>query len=612
VVVITEPNSTNQDDYQTIINTLDAQLTQALGWYRIAHYEPVLTLCRGIYEAAARIDYRQCMAECRYLQSSAYYFMGDYVLALPLAHEALSLFDELGDKIGQVQALSVLGPVEQQLGDLAAALGSHHSQLALCEVLGDASGQARALNGIAGLHHQQKEYDTALDYCQQALHIYRAQNNREGEAVVLTKCCELCAVLGDYEAALQTGLEAWQIHQKIAVRPPNQTQTLIHLAHAYQGSGRFKQAEDCLMRALEISQQYQLGQHQAEVLSALGWLARARQQPDLAIIHFHSAIDLAQQQSNERLLYEVHQALAELYEEEGNYRQALFYFQRYHTLKETLFNEARETRLQQLEIRYQTEAARQEVTFYRAQTAQVERQRQQDREYFERLNRLKTEMLATTTHDIKSPLASIRISMHMLRRLIPGTAIRHAENIERQVTRITALITDVLELAKLETGRALEMADTDLKALVENVAHDFHTSAQAKALTLNVETLVQVAQTRCDAARIEQVLSNLLSNAVKYTPNGGTICLRLQYNANHWQLSVSDTGLGIPEEDIPHIFEMFYRVQRSDHQAVEGTGLGLAIVKSVIEQHSGTLHVHSTLGAGSTFSIHLPAQALTL
>ncbi|MCU0482036.1 MAG: sensor histidine kinase, partial [Anaerolineae bacterium] len=127
-----------------------------------------------------------------------------------------------------------------------------------------------------------------------------------------------------------------------------------------------------------------------------------------------------------------------------------------------------------------------------------------------------------------------------------------------------------------------------------------------KNIELIFRPLDEDAVVPMDLERMEQVLQNLLSNAIKYTPNGGRVTLSAEITPDSAIIQVQDTGMGIPPDDLPHLFEKFYRVKNSAHMQVEGTGLGLSIVKSIVENHDGTITVMSELNKGTTFSIHLP------
>jgi signal transduction histidine kinase len=142
--------------------------------------------------------------------------------------------------------------------------------------------------------------------------------------------------------------------------------------------------------------------------------------------------------------------------------------------------------------------------------------------------------------------------------------------------------------------------------LLHEVLREFQSSAQHKNIRLQFRAETPERYVACDPFQIRQALDNLVSNAIKYTQNGGQVELIIEQSSVEVLIKVMDNGLGIPETDLPHIFDRFYRVSKESHRDIEGTGLGLAIVKTIVEQHQGKIWVESALGHGTTFSFTLP------
>jgi signal transduction histidine kinase len=145
-------------------------------------------------------------------------------------------------------------------------------------------------------------------------------------------------------------------------------------------------------------------------------------------------------------------------------------------------------------------------------------------------------------------------------------------------------------------------------ALLNSVVEEFRPQAEAKGHTLTVrrEGMGSALEATADDSRLRQVARNLIGNAIKYTPPGGQVAVTAEARGNTVQVTVQDTGIGIPPADLPHIFDRFYRVQTDATRDIEGNGLGLAIVKAIVEQHAGQIAVESTVGQGSRFSFSLP------
>jgi signal transduction histidine kinase len=172
---------------------------------------------------------------------------------------------------------------------------------------------------------------------------------------------------------------------------------------------------------------------------------------------------------------------------------------------------------------------------------------------------------------------------------------------------MTRLIADLLFLADADTDQSIARDSVALDAIVADVADDARKLALRedgeRVFTLDQHDAVTV---QGDAERLRQLISNLVENAIRYTPPGGTVTLALRRHGRVAEITVADTGIGIAEEHLEHIFERFYRVDRGRSRALGGTGLGLSIVRQVAEAHGGAVRVRSTPGLGSTFTVVLP------
>ncbi len=233
----------------------------------------------------------------------------------------------------------------------------------------------------------------------------------------------------------------------------------------------------------------------------------------------------------------------------------------------------------------------------------------QDITYLKELDRIKSEFVSIVSHDVRTPLTTIRGYVSLLPRVGPLNPRQQefVEKVERAMQTIVELLNNLLDLSRLEAGYALSIETCSLAEILNEAAQIIRPQAEEKQHALILEIPPDLPPIQGDPRRLEQVFLNLLSNAVKYTPPGGRITLRARVQEGHIAVQVSDTGVGIPPADLPHIFSKFYRVHR-EGEAAEGTGLGLAIVKSIVERHGGRVWAESELGKGSTFTVLLPCQ----
>jgi PAS domain S-box-containing protein len=220
---------------------------------------------------------------------------------------------------------------------------------------------------------------------------------------------------------------------------------------------------------------------------------------------------------------------------------------------------------------------------------------------------------STVAHDLRSPLSAILLRCSLMQRgkhgLLPPAVLDDVRKVEKGVESLVALVNDFLDLARLEgAGLKLELTPVSLVEVVSSIVEELGPLADAGQLQLSFKPPRQPLSVVADRRRLVQVLSNLLANALKFTPPGGQVEVMVMPRAGAVDVGVSDTGPGIPEEALPHIFDRFTRAENTD-QRVAGTGLGLMIVKQVIEAHGGSVWVDSQLGQGSTFWFRLKNYA---
>ncbi len=211
--------------------------------------------------------------------------------------------------------------------------------------------------------------------------------------------------------------------------------------------------------------------------------------------------------------------------------------------------------------------------------------------------------VADASHELRTPLTVIQGNLDLLKRNMGDEDRKESlRAIESETRRMTNIVSDLLLLAEVEAGRVEMHEDVRLKEVVAaEIKRAQPLAGNRKLVSRRMEDL----SVRGDTHRLTQLVGNLLSNAIRYTPDGGAITLSVFREGDWARLDVADTGIGIAPENLPHIFDRFYRVDKSRSRAGGGTGLGLAIVKGIAEQHGGNVTVVSKPGQGSTFTVRL-------
>jgi two-component system phosphate regulon sensor histidine kinase PhoR len=226
-------------------------------------------------------------------------------------------------------------------------------------------------------------------------------------------------------------------------------------------------------------------------------------------------------------------------------------------------------------------------------------------------DQVRRDFVANVSHELRTPLTAIRGYVEALMDAPPDEqeSRRFLEIISRHALRMERLVRDLLRLARLDAGQeTIARAACSLEAIVMAVAHDLHPALEARHQRVQCEVAPDAASVPGDAAKLHDVFRNLIENAGNYSPDGGLIDVIARRSGSAVEVEVADRGPGVPEADLPRIFERFYRVDRSRSRDPGGTGLGLSIVKHLVELHGGSVRAAARPGGGAVFTVRLPAD----
>lgn len=232
----------------------------------------------------------------------------------------------------------------------------------------------------------------------------------------------------------------------------------------------------------------------------------------------------------------------------------------------------------------------------------------QDLTHIRRLETVRRDFISNLSHEIRTPLASLKALTETLQDGAlddPPAARRFIDQIQVEVDALTQMATELLELSRIESGRlSLDRQPVPAYDLLISASKRMRLQAERAGLHLRVESNKDLPSVKIDLQRLEQVLVNLIHNSLKFTRAGGEIVLVAEPGIGEVRFAVRDTGIGIPADDVPRIFERFYRVDKS--RTGSGTGLGLSIAKHMVEAHGGKIWAESVEGQGSTFYFTIP------
>ncbi len=229
----------------------------------------------------------------------------------------------------------------------------------------------------------------------------------------------------------------------------------------------------------------------------------------------------------------------------------------------------------------------------------------------EELERVKSEFVYAFAHDLKGPLAAVQMLMDVLLERYVGEGSSKQRDlivrVDQRLVGLQSLIRDLLALASLKKELPpAERVEVEMKKVIRRIAEIVHPEVQKKEIKFSLDMPEAPAVILASEEDMERLVGNLVENAVKYTPPKGKVFLGLGMGTNELDLTVTDTGIGIPPESLPRIFEQLYRASNAKKWAADGTGMGLALVKRIIDQYKGTIKVESKLGEGTIFRVTLP------
>lgn len=228
--------------------------------------------------------------------------------------------------------------------------------------------------------------------------------------------------------------------------------------------------------------------------------------------------------------------------------------------------------------------------------------------HLQELETAKNKLYTNITHEFRTPITNILGISELIEKAPKQELTKRLSRIQDNGRRLLRLVNQLLDIARLESGQMhLNLIQTDIVHFLSYVVEHFQITAQKKKLQLVFHSDVKELVLDIDPEKVQQVISNLLSNAIKFTPENGKIKMSLAIqNENHLHLTIADNGIGIPEQDLGHIFDRFYQVNEHSGHYVEGSGIGLAMIKELVELMGGNIKATSELGAGTAFSITLP------
>ncbi|NAS11577.1 tetratricopeptide repeat protein [Poritiphilus flavus] len=586
---------------------------------------------------------------------NTYAIQGNFREALKAFEESYELNRSLNDKKGMATTLSNLGTVHYELGNYPEALKNLLTGLKLSEELDDKVGLSRVTNNIGNVYVGQQDYAKALEYYTYSLELKKEVGNPNTLANAYNNIGLSHIELKNHDLALENLLKSAELAEG-AGNMRAMTRAYSNLGKAYSWEGEHEEALNYLNQSVQIKNEIGdreglITAHYYRGMAYLG-LNNYRQ----AIRDCNVGLSLAEEMGAKLMELGNCECLSEAWEGLGNTSRSLQYFKRAFAAKDSLFNDEKAKEITQREMRYQFEKqqladsiaytkqkAEQELLFEkdlnrqrnlfnlvvfggiglllilgiywgsRQKSKKLERERTMVNR-LKQIDQLKDQFLANTSHELRTPLNGIIGLTESLKDGVAGKmsqkAIENLDMISSSGKRLTHLVNDILDFSKLKNkDLKLVLRPVDIHATADIVLKLSKPLVGTKKLRLINSVPTDVAIVEADENRVQQILYNLVGNAIKFSEKG-EIVVSAEVSGKQLAISVSDTGIGIPQEKFETIFKSFEQADGSTERRYGGTGLGLSISRQLVELHHGSISVNSVEGQGSSFVFTLPLSKI--
>jgi len=516
---------------------------------------------------------------------------------------------------------------------------------AIKEAIQDIRGLSNSNLSLGVLNEEKGNFETAMSYYRQSLKGYQNIGDKSSLARVYNNIGVAYIDWAKYDSARVYLERSIDLHSSL--KAPRETiRSLANLGEVYQLEHKYQQAIQKYNEAKFISESTDKQPMLGMVSNSLGATFLLANQLDSASYYLNRSLELRLKENNYFSLRHTYKNLSLLAEKRGNFAESLRLFKLHKQVTDSLYQTQRAKELAEIQARYDTEKQEKEIinlqqenekrTLWRnifavgtlaalgiafmlyqfyiyrnKKNKELLQAKETQHQELEKLDQLKSRFFNNISHEFRTPLTLILGPIDQLRKQVDDSLKPTIEVIERNGKRLLKLINQLLDLSKIESGKiAIKTTLIDVVPLCKGWIMSFNSIAETRSIKLRMNTKKEAHFLYIDQGKVEEIILNLLSNAFKYTGDGGKISVDLiekkVADKEYLSISVSDTGTGIPAQELDHIFDRFYQASNADAEDVTGTGIGLALIKELAELHKGYILVNSEVGKGSTFDVLLP------
>jgi|GEM_PF-2707766 len=577
---------------------IDDQLLEAWTYINSSPHK-ALKLAKLIKDEATTLNLTNEIAISQIVEAHALWRMSQYEGAMQLLDTARSTILQHPPSMWHFRMYSAYHNIYHNLGIFDEAFRYLYLMGDVANALDDEKRRMQVEGNLGALHANMGEHERAIEHFKIILDYAQRTTKRDWEFITY---CNLATSYMKRNQLEQAGDMVYYA-QEVMDRSVAEEQYSVHqlFAEIYIKQGAYEPALPHLEQITKLVPMIDIKRLTIESFVTWGQYYSHQDKHEEAINSLTQALQLAIEIEDLNQQLTIHEQLYTLYQQQQNWEQALQHHIQIRTIENTLFNQASDERIHNLEIVYRIDQLQQ--TYQR-----------QEQEY-ETIIEIKDRLLSTLSHDLKNPLSVIRNLVHIATRKAElvnqeNPYQQYFDRIDHQVERMAELITDILDIAQLDLSIELSHERVYLPDLIDKTQQDLSPQAQSKEMTIDAShNMPKGVKISVNRQWMKRVFDNLLNNAIKYSPPSSRIAIETKATHDNIIISIVDNGYGIPSDELPKIFDRFFRGRAKDGPE-EGTGLGLAIVKTIIEQHNGTIDVDSVLDKGTTFTITLPLDTI--
>jgi len=616
--------------------------------YYATDLDTSIVLTELIIQLAKQNNIKTWEGEGHRLRGLSYYYHSQYQNAIDQYKKVLKIKEDLNIKKGLGGTLHSIAVAYRLVEDLAQSLEYNFKALEARKEAKNDKGISLSLQSIATVYYTQKKYREALNYATEAYDLSKSIGYDIGTANAAVSMANSYSDMNQNEKSLTFFNEALVLYKKLGHR--NQATCLDNIGNVYLKEKNYKSALEFQNKALELRIQQNNQTGLAYSYINLGMTHLKMEQYEASLSQCIKALEIANKTKSQKIIFNACECLYKAYEAQDDMKNAFKYYQNYTVAKDSFEGIEKAKSIEEIESKYELKEkeaviAQRELDVAREQSKQsntiiislvvvgllsmifaglrsrlMKRRREAEmtakKEHIEadklrEMDRIKSSFFTNISHEIRTPLTLIMSPLEqMLNGTLKGDAVKYQQIMYRNGQRLQALINQLLDLSKLESGHLqLNLQEGDLSQFLKTIVYSFSSLAHRKQISYCFDFIADNTLAYYDKDVLEKILMNLISNAFKFTPEEGSISIFFDYKSDQLAVTVKDSGIGIPDDQVATIFDRFYSTS-NDSDLQMSSGIGLALTKELVELCEGKIQVESTVKKGSTFKVVIPILAV--